>query len=510
LEAIGASFLILLPYIREWINPSNLTLYHHSLPVTNLIGGLLVDLLALSILVAGFLIAIQRLPLLAQRIIEAVFAGFVLWQAANIAIAMLVQHRYLMEFWARMWDNSVIAFLLLPGALAYFFPRVTQPAIRAIRLVLAAVAFSTFWAIPQLLHIALAHQRDMNDAFRHTSLPLHGPSNRRIIWILFDELSYNQTFDHPATGVSLPNFDRLQTESLSFSNLTPVGFYTDRIIPSLFIGRPIDRIRSTTDGVLSYYDDSQHRWLNYDPGATLFALGQMNGWTTGIDGWFNPYCRTLAPVLNACSWEPDISSIEVSEISEEKSPLTNAVTRLSAALPVDANRKAASVDTHVLEYRTVMERTRPLIENDQVRFVFLHLPVPHPFGIYDRQRHLLQSGGTYLDNLVLADDTLGTLLQQIDATPSAKQTTVIVSSDHSWRIPLWRHGAFWSDEEERASGGRFDDRPVLLIHFPNQHSGNKVNTVLPELLEHDIIAGMLRGQINNPSDLATFLAQPNH
>ena len=75
-----------------------------------------------------------------------------------------------------------------------------------------------------------------------------------------------------------------------------------------------------------------------------------------------------------------------------------------------------------------MGRTHALIENNQVRFVFLHLPVPHPPGIYDRQRHLLRSGGTYLDNMVLADDSLGELLQEIDATPSASQTTVIVSS----------------------------------------------------------------------------------
>jgi hypothetical protein len=98
-------------------------------------------------------------------------------------------------------------------------------------------------------------------------------------------------------------------------------------------------------------------------------------------------------------------------------------------------------------------------------------------------------------------------LQEINATPSASRTTVIVSSDHSWRIPLWRPAPDWSAEEERASGGRFDDRPVLLIHFPGQNSGNDVNTPLSELLEHDIIADMLRGKINNSEDLAAFLSE---
>ena len=154
-----------------------------------------------------------------------------------------------------------------------------------------------------------------------------------------------------------------------------------------------------------------------------------------------------------------------------------------------------------------MARAHTLIENDQVRFVFLHLPVPHPPGIYDRQRHMLRLGGTYLDNLVLTDETLSAFLQEIDATPSASRTTVIVSSDHSWRVPMWRYCKFWSDEEERASGGRFDDRPVLLIHFPGQNSGNDMYAALPELVEHDIIAGMLLGKINNPVDLVAFLAR---
>ena len=155
----------------------------------------------------------------------------------------------------------------------------------------------------------------------------------------------------------------------------------------------------------------------------------------------------------------------------------------------------------------MMARTHALIENDQVRFVFLHLPVPHPPGIYDRKRHMLRSGGTYLDNLVLADGTLGLLLQEIYVAPSGSNTTVIVSSDHSWRIPLWRPAEGWSAEEGRASGGLFDDRPVFLIHFPGQNLSNNVNSALPELLEHDIIAGMLLGRISNPEDLAAFLAR---
>ena len=229
--------------------------------------------------------------------------GFMLWRMVDIAIQMQT-NLTLLAYWDGLRKRIFIAILLLSGVLAVFLPRITEPVVRALGLVIAAFAFCTIWIVPQLLHLMLTRQPDESAAFIHLSPPSHSNSNQRIIWILYDELSYDQAFDHPAPGMKLPNLDRLRAESVSFSNLNPAGFSTDRIIPSLFLGRRIDQIRSTVHGDLWYYDESQHRWIAYDPNATLFGLAQQNGWSTGVDGWVNPYCRTLAPVLNVCSWEP--------------------------------------------------------------------------------------------------------------------------------------------------------------------------------------------------------------
>jgi hypothetical protein len=508
LEGVGAALLLLFPYYLPLFQPQNLALYHHRLPVTNLVGGLLVDMLGFSILAIGFLIAAQYLRQTPQRILNALFAGFLLWCIVDV-VMQINTASWRMTYWNYMRRQSCISICLLSGILAYFVPRITQPAVRAVRLLIAASAFSAVWIVPHLLHLAMVHPPDEVDASSHLPSITSSGTNQRIIWILFDELSYDQTFDHPSPGIQLPNFDRLRTQSFSFSNLKPAGYRTDSIIPSLFLGRRIDQIRSTINGTLWYKDESQNRWLAFDPAATLFGLAQLNGWSSGIDGWSNPYCRILAPVLNACFWEPNqILPMEAYGASEEESIWANAAVLPSSLFAMWAHHSMTPRDGALQGYGNEMVRTHALIACGQVRFVFLHLPVPHPPGIYDRKNHLLRPGGTYLDNLVLADDTLGALLQEIDATPSVGQTTVIVSSDHSWRIPLWRDSKFWSEEEERASGGRFDDRPVLLIHFPHQESGSNVNTALPELLEHDIIAAMLRGQINDQNDLAAFL--PEH
>ena len=39
-----------------------------------------------------------------------------------------------------------------------------------------------------------------------------------LVWILFDELSYDQVFEHRAHDLSLPNFDALRTQSTLFTH----------------------------------------------------------------------------------------------------------------------------------------------------------------------------------------------------------------------------------------------------------------------------------------------------
>jgi hypothetical protein len=509
LEGIGAA-LLLAPYYLPFLPPGNHAIYHHGLPITNVMGGFLLDLIGISILSTGFLVAAQHLCQPMQRILEALFAGLMLWSILGMALQVMTRLQLSVANWIHLRGQFVLAVLLLSGVLAWFLPRHTQLAVRAVRLAVAAFAFSSLWIVPQLLHLMLIRPPVRSPASAHLPAQAHGNSRQRIIWILFDELSYDQTFDHRAPGIRLPNFDRLRAQSLSFSNLKPVGYLTNRIIPSLISGNEFHEFRSTIDGQLSTLDESQHRWIAYDPNATLFGVAQRKGWNSGVDGWFIPYCNTFAPVLHVCYWYPgEVLPTEEYGASEGNSMLSNAAAAPNQLLAVLTNRAKTPADIHMEAFRYLMANTQALIDDNQIGFVFLHLPVPHPPGIYDRQRHLLRSGGTYLDNLVLADDVLGVLMKEIDATPSAGQTTVIVSSDHSWRLPLWRPAEGWSGEEERASEGKFDDRPVLLIHFPRQASSQDVNAALPEMLEHEIIADMLNGKMNNPEDLEALLSSAN-
>lgn len=529
LEAGGAALLLLLPDFCPLVLPRNIAFYHHRLPVTNIVGGVLLDLLGAAIAGAVLIVLLSRLPAVPRRVMGACLAALVCWRAAgvfsivfglwntNLGLARAAQssgiYWAVAHFWNRFGRFSAYGLILLFVALAWFKAGVSARIVRATRFSLAAFSFCAIWIVPKLVGIALA--QPVHVAPVQASIQPQSAPGRRIIWLLFDELSYNLLFDHHPPGLPTPNFQHLYSTSISFGNLDPVGYYTDRVIPSLLLGSRFDQIASTSAGKLLYLDESNHRWEAYDPQHTLFALARSDGWNPGVAGWYIPYCRTFGSVLSACSWVPGIQEdlpLERDGASESKSALANALVLPEAPLArlVLGKRggRTAMLDQNIRDYLQVMKNADGLIRDGNIRLIFVHLPVPHPPGFYNRRTHQLSASGDYLDNLVLADDTLGVLRQEINRTPWAGQTTLIVSSDHSWRVPLWRAGNDWTAEEERISQGRFDPRPVFIIHFPGQDSGREIQGSFSELIEHKVVAGMLTNEVTAPSNLQSRLWLP--
>jgi hypothetical protein len=158
------------------------------------------------------------------------------------------------------------------------------------------------------------------------------------------------------------------------------------------------------------------------------------------------------------------------------------------------------IQTHIDDYVSAMAQSRDLIQDSRIRFAFIHFPIPHPPGIYDRVHHVFRNNGSYLDNLVLADQSLAALRAVIQSTPAAANTTLIVSSDHSWRPWMWQP---LKEEEERVThGGKFEPRAVLLVHLPGQDTRQVISKPVSELIAHDIIESLLRGQMYTPTDIA--------
>jgi hypothetical protein len=509
-EGLGASLLLFSVF---QVMVSDYPVHIHSLPVTNLIGGFLVGMAIVAALIAAALFAVERLNPIARRFLLAWFAGLMLWRLLDSVVtfvnAYAGQLNHKIYFWDPIRNPVCIAILVVSLCCACFAPRFADRMIGYVRLLVAASAFAIIAILPHLVRAMTLRPTPRGTMAVNQDPSLPGAAGNRIIWVLFDELSYDQTFDHPQPGIELPAFDHLRDQSFSFSNIRPAGFYTDQIIPSLFLGQQIELVRRTPDGQLIYKTKDNQQKRQFDPRETIFNTARAEGWSTGLAGWLIPYCRFMGSVLDSCFWNRnDDSLLEPFGASEDKSMLANA-----AAIPVWAWANITG-DTHefnaehLANYRELMRHAELLIDDSRLRFLYIHLPVPHPPGIYDRRKGRLRAGGSYLDNLVLADQAAATLLSEIDATPSASRTTLIVSSDHSFRISLWKSTkGGWTDEDESATGGRFDDRPVLMIRFPGHAAGASISASVDEMLEHDMLDAMLRGQMKTADDFTGFLAQ---
>ena len=400
-----------------------------------------------------------------------------------------------------------VGLLLLSVAIG---PALYDKCITGIRAFYMVAGFGLLVILPQVGRYALRSEPPEQPAFVKANLPAVPASAPRIVWILMDELSYDQVFDHRQPDVALPNFDSLARSSVAFSAIQPAGRWTEEVLPALLLGRPVAALRKSYGVPPSYRSTPHGPWLRFSQYDTIFADAQSLGWTSGIAGWYNPYCRLLPSVLDRCFWqysEPgnfDLASSldSTNSVAENMAAMApfRAKIRTLIHIPVSSPNQP-----HRDDYISLMAHAQDLLNDSRIRFVFVHLPVPHPPGIYDRHSHTLADGGTYLDNLVLADQSLGALRDVIQSTPAAANTTLVVSSDHSWRTFWWRGSGAWSAEAERVTqGGKFDDRPVLIVHLPGEDGRQIIAKPINLLIAHDILEALLRGQINTMADINTL------
>jgi hypothetical protein len=506
LEAGGFALFLVLPFVSPLLIPGGAALLHQRLAFHNPLLGVLVDIAAFSLVGIVISVLIRRLPALPRSMVSGFILGFVIWWAifGVITIGMSLPDFHnirpsvvLGGAQERVLElNSLVPMLFL--GIGVLRPGLISSLVRKMRFALAAFSFSALWIVPQIVYLVML---PAVPPFDHSGEVAKIDFGKRIVWVLFDELSYKLAFEEIPHQIELPNFHKLALESSSFGNIQPAGYYTDHVVPALLAGKELDDIRSNLKGELLYRNRDQGRWQAYDPGETLFGIAHRNGWNPGVAGWFNAYCRMFVDVLTACAWQPGINAMI---------PLQ----RLGASRDIPVRENALILPRFFLylytglgrvqsvnrlqkdfaDYEILVSQSKRLIENGQIHFVFIHLPVPHPPGFFDRKTHTFCQCGNYLDNLVLADQTLGLMMHEIDQSPWAQQTTLIVSSDHSWRVPMWNRAPGWTPEEAAVSKGQFDSRPVFLVHSPGQTAGSTITAPVPELREYTALSAVLSGK----------------
>jgi hypothetical protein len=363
----------------------------------------------------------------------------------------------------------------------------------------------------------------------NSELPLHRvlhgqpaqTGRSRIIWIVFDELSYQQVYERRFPGLQLPSFDALAAQATVFTHAIPEGMYTAIILPALMTGEPVDEIRASSDGRQQFLHNPNTRaWQRFDEHNTIFQDALNLGYGTAVAGWFNPYCRVLPDVLEQCFWVQNAvaqnamvpgatlrSNLMAPWIHILEGGLGYRVVSLFLPVP-EMNELHAK--QHIADYVALSDDADRILDDQSNGFALLHMPVPHPGGIYNRTTDTFAlRNSSYVDNLALADKLLGHIRSRLEKSSQWDASTIIVMGDHSWRTKTtWKDSPEWTKEDEIASrGGEFDDRPAYIVKLPEQHTGACIDMPFAALNTRLLLDALLSQKIRSKEDLAAWMKQ---
>lgn len=520
---MGFTTLFFLWIIKPVVEPQQDALYHWSGPAHNFFLPVTLDFLAFWLIIVVLLLA-ARTP---GRLRATIWGGLLFFTPWFVSQTL---HTLDLTPTTHQLDR----FLFLAAVLATIVFAVRwrpsfEPRFR--RITDTASTILTFAGLFGVILLAQLAFRGWQARRFMGNFPLHQTAAatiqpHRIIWIVLDELSYQQTFEHRFPGLQLPAFDALAATSTTFTQAQPFNVYTEIVLPGLLAGQPYDKMKTTPAVELSVHNHVTGKWQTFDQHNTVFQDALNDGYSTAVTGWYNPYCSVIPAVLDSCYWTyryptnlmlPSYSILGnmiaiVKKFIWMGLNVAPASVRVSVMnrlhIPVE---KSLITQAHIDDYVDLDAHAQALLRDRSYNFVLLHLPVPHPWGIYNRHTgKFTTTGSSYINNLALADKCLAGLRQTLEQTGQWDSSTVVVMGDHSWRTTqLWHLPKVeyrWAQEDEIAShGGQYDPRPAYIVKFPGQTTGTHIDTPYRTVNTRQLFDKIMVHQINSPTDLANWV-----
>jgi hypothetical protein len=294
--------------------------------------------------------------------------------------------------------------------------------------------------------------------------------SNRVVWLIFDELDYRLAFPERPNQLLLPNFDRLADQSFNFTNAVPPARATVLSVPSLIDGVTYNVAYPTAPNrlMLGSSDGGIAPWGTR---SNIFTDVSGMGGRCAVLGWYLPYSRIFRESVHLTHW---VGFSSVSSIGRGGDLYSTVKMQLIGLTPI------IRLTFHRQNQIILEEESESIVGNQDYDLCFIHLPAPHlPKLGQEKVLTYLSDVESYFDNLKVADRILGRCVDQIRNSPCAHNTTLIVSSDHSWRA-----SKLYDNKE--------DYRVPLIVHFAGQSRrtdlGQMVHTVNTIKLISEIIA----------------------
>lgn len=317
-------------------------------------------------------------------------------------------------------------------------------------------------------------------------LTARGRRERRVVWLVFDEMDYSLSFPRRPAYLQLPEFERLRSESLFATAAHQPGPGTELAMPTILTGRKINEVKASGTRSLR---------VKVSPGEPAFDLADAENVFTdiraahlnvGAVGWYLPYCRMFPSVISECHWEPIYTSV-----NDRPAFWTSLVDQWDALTLVESRVR------DIQRLKRMVASAKTMAVDPELSLVFIHLAVPHGPPIYDRRSQrttvLDLRKDWFFDNLLLTDRVLGEVRSAMEAAKQWDRSAVIVTSDHSLREYMMPHS-----------------HPTPLVPFivkmPGQTTGTTFDVPFNTAITRKLIGAVMRGEVTDAS-LPEWLAQ---
>lgn len=383
-------------------------------------------------------------------------------------------------------------------------------------LIISPLFFVLLVNLGWLYRAPVLHEMGRGTAKGFLQAPNRGAT--RVIWIIFDEMDQRLAFEARPARIHMPNFDRLLHTALHASKALAPGPETMISMPALICGREVmGIIRRPADSELKFA--GSRTYVPWSSQFTIFKQIREAGYNGAISGWYNPYCRILGAQLSDCYW--DGSGFWAPYIAEDylrpRSIWSKAeyladwqmrsapfvVSRWSAS---EQPNEASYYRSHqILEYKNIVAAAERMLQNPNLDFVLVHVPIPHPLGIWNvaTQSFDVTGRSNYLDNLELADRTLGRFRAILEKMGEWDKATVLASADHMFRVATWRYGI---DHEMHQAIGKATLKYVpFILKLPYQHEELAYTREFNTRVSRGLLWNVLNGTITQPNAAAKWL-----
>jgi sulfatase-like protein len=297
----------------------------------------------------------------------------------------------------------------------------------------------------------------------------------RVIWLVFDEMDFDLSFRRRSAEVRVPEFDRLHSEAFFATAAHQPGEDTIEALPTLISGRPASFSKPQGTRKLLMEFSPQASPVDWSTVPNVFSDARAAGINVGIVGWYFPYCRIFSAIISDCYWESMYSGVNDNPVLS-----TSVLDQLDSLTPVESRLR------QIQRSRRMVAAAETMVNDPQLGLVLIHLPVPHGPPIFDRDSKRITSlnfrKDWFFDNLIFADQVMGTIRRAMEQSGQWDNSVVIVTSDHSLRQSMMPHS---------------NPAPLVpfIVKMPGQTKGTSLDYPFNTDITRYLVGGISRGEI---------------